>query len=151
MAFTLSQRSLGRLDGVKNELHSVVTTAIGLTNIDFGVSCGLRTEKEQEDLVARGASQTMKSKHLTGDAVDVVAYLGSRISWELNLYDDIADAFKEASVREGVGIKWGASWHIPDLRDWEGTAEEAMNSYIDLRRSQGRRPFIDAPHFELVS
>ena len=152
MAFALSQRSLGRLDGVKNELHSVVTTAIGLTNVDFGVTCGLRTEKEQEDLVARGASKTMKSKHLTGDAVDVVAYIGgSRISWEPNLYDDIADAFKEASVREGVGIKWGASWHIPDLRDWEGTAEEAMMAYIDLRRSQGRRPFIDAPHFELVT
>ena len=151
MAFTLSQRSLGRLDGVNNKLHSVVTTAIGLTNVDFGVTCGLRTEKEQEDLVARGASQTMKSKHLTGDAVDVVAYIGSRISWELNLYDDIADAFKEASVREGVGIRWGASWHIPDLRDWEGTAEEAMNAYIDLRRSEGRRAFIDAPHFELVS
>ena len=151
MAFTLSQRSLGRLDGVNNKLHSVVTTAIGLSNFDFGVTCGLRTEKEQEDLVARGASQTMKSKHLTGDAVDVVAYIGSRISWELNLYDDIADAFKEASVREGVGIRWGASWHIPDLRDWEGTAEEAMNSYIDLRRSQSRRAFIDAPHFELVS
>ena len=152
MAYTLSQRRLGRLDGVNNKLHSVVTTAIGLTNVDFGVTCGLRTEKEQEDLVARGASKTMKSKHLTGDAVDVVAYIGgSRISWELNLYDDIADAFKEASVREGVGIKWGASWHIPDLRDWEGTAEEAMMAYIDLRRSQGRRPFIDAPHFELAS
>tara|TARA_Y100000361_G_scaffold113384_1_gene103795 strand:- start:111 stop:569 length:459 start_codon:yes stop_codon:yes gene_type:complete len=151
MAFTLSQRSLGRLDGVKNELHSVVTTAIGLTNVDFGVICGLRTEKEQEELVARGASQTMKSKHLTGDAVDLMAYVGSRGSWELNLYDDIADAMKEASVREGVPIKWGASWHIPDLRDWEGTAEEAMMAYIDLRRSQGRRPFIDAPHFELVT
>ena len=152
MAFALSQRSLGRLDGVNNKLHSVVTTAIGLTNVDFGVTCGLRTEKEQEDLVARGASKTMKSKHLTGDAVDVVAYIGgSRISWELNLYDDIADAFKEASVREGVGIRWGASWHIPDWRDWEGTAEEAMMAYIDLRRSQGRRPFIDAPHFELVT
>lgn len=152
MAFTLSQRSLGRLDGVKNELHSVVTTAIGLTNVDFGVTCGLRDLKTQEDLVARGASQSLKSKHLTGDAVDVVAYIGgSRISWELNLYDDIADAFKEASVREGVGIRWGASWHIPDLRDWEGTAEEAMMAYIDLRRSQGRRPFIDAPHFELVT
>jgi peptidoglycan L-alanyl-D-glutamate endopeptidase CwlK len=151
MAFTLSQRSLGRLDGVNNKLHSVVTTAIGLTNVDFGVTCGLRTEKEQEDLVARGASQSLKSKHLTGDAVDVVAYIGSRISWELNLYDDIADAFKEAAVREGVGIKWGACWNIPDLRDWEGTAEEAMMAYIDLRRSQGRRPFIDAPHFELVT
>jgi hypothetical protein len=28
--------------------------------------------------------------------------------------------------------------------------EEAMNSYIDLRRSEGRRPFIDAPHFEMM-
>jgi hypothetical protein len=27
--------------------------------------------------------------------------------------------------------------------------EEAMNNYIDLRRSEGRRPFIDGPHFEL--
>jgi len=25
-----------------------------------------------------------------------------------------------------------------------------MNEYIDLRRSQGRRPFIDGPHFELM-
>ena len=149
MAFTLSQRSLGRLDGVNNKLHSVVTTAITLTNCDFGVTCGLRTEKEQEELVARGASQTMKSKHLTGDAVDVVAYIGSRISWELNLYDEIADAFKEASVREGVGIRWRASWHIPDLRDWEGTAEEARESYIDLRKSQSRKYFLDCPHFEV--
>jgi hypothetical protein len=28
--------------------------------------------------------------------------------------------------------------------------EEAMNAYIDLRRSQGRRPFIDGPHFERI-
>ena len=141
MAFTLSQRSLGRLDGVNNKLHSVVTTAITLTNCDFGVTCGLRTEKEQEELVARGASQTMKSKHLTGDAVDVVAYIGSRISWELNLYDEIADAFKEASIREGAPIKWGGAWSVPDLRDWQGTAEEARESYIDLRKSQKRKYF----------
>ena len=149
MAFTLSQRSLGRLDGVNNKLHSVVTTAIGLTNVDFGVTCGLRTEKEQEDLVARGASKTMKSKHLTGDAVDVVAYIGSRISWELNLYDEIANAFKEASIKEGVPIKWGGAWSVPDLRDWHGTAEEARESYIDLRKSQSRKYFLDCPHFEV--
>ena len=154
MAFKLSQRSLGRLDGVKPLLHSVVTTAIGLSNVDFGCICGLRTEAEQADLVARGASQTHKSKHLTGDAVDLMAYVyangASRASWELNLYDDIADAMKEAAVREGVKIRWGAAWHIDDLRSFEGTAEEAMNAYIDLRRSQGRRPFIDGPHFELM-
>jgi len=149
MAFKLSQRSLGRLDGVKNQLHSVVTTAISLTNCDFGVTCGLRNIQEQEELVARGASQTMNSKHLTGDAVDVVAYIGSRISWELNLYDEIADAFKEASIKEGVPIKWGGAWSVPDLRDWHGTAEEARESYIDLRKSQSRKYFLDCPHFEL--
>ena len=151
MAFNLSSRSKGKLEGVHADMVAVVERAIELTKVDFGVTYGVRTVEEQEKLVASGRSQTMKSKHLTGDAVDVVAYIGSRISWELNLYDDIADAFKEASVREGVGIRWGASWHIPDLRDWEGTAEEAMNAYIDLRRSEGRRAFIDAPHFELVS
>jgi hypothetical protein len=28
--------------------------------------------------------------------------------------------------------------------------ESAMNDYIDTRRGQNRRPFIDAPHFELM-
>ena len=92
----------------------------------------------------------MKSKHIEGLAVDVVAYIGPRISWELNLYDDIADAFKMAAQEVGLGLRWGAAWHIPDIRDWEGTMEEAMNAYVDLRRSEGRRPFIDAPHFEVM-
>ena len=127
----------------------VVMKAITLTKIDFGVICGLRTQEEQEELVAKGASKTMKSRHLTGDAVDLMCYLGSRGSWELNLYDDVADAMKQAAQDEGIGIRWGAAWQIPDIREWDGTMEEAMTAYIDLRRSEGRRPFIDAPHFEL--
>ena len=111
---------------------------------------GLRTEAQQKELVAKGASQTMKSKHLEGKAVDLMAYVGSRGSWELNLYDDLADAMKEAAIQEGVQVRWGAAWHINDMRDWDGTMEDAMNAYIDLRRSQGRRPFIDGPHFELM-
>jgi peptidoglycan L-alanyl-D-glutamate endopeptidase CwlK len=149
MAYELSQRSLGRMDGIKNELHSVVCFAIKVSLIDFGVICGLRTQEEQQALLAKGATQTNKSKHLTGDAVDLMAYIGSRGSWELNLYDDIADAMKQAAIDNDVKIRWGAAWHIDDIREWEGTMEEAMNAYIDLRRSQGRRPFIDGPHFEL--
>ena len=150
MAFQLSQKSLSRLNGVKNEMHSVVCEAIKLSKIDFGVTCGLRTEAEQRELVNKGARQTMISLLLTGDAVDVVAYFGSRISWELNLYDDIADAFKEAALNNNVKLRWGAAWH-QNLTDWEGSSEDLMNAYVDLRRSQGRRAFIDAPHFELVS
>ena len=55
-----------------------------------------------------------------------------------------------AAQAEGVKVRWGAAWHIDDICDYEGTMEEAMNDYIDLRRSQGKRPFIDAPHFELM-
>jgi peptidoglycan L-alanyl-D-glutamate endopeptidase CwlK len=149
MTFKFSTRSLNNLEGVKPELQRIAHRAIELTKIDFGVTCGLRTVEEQRELVARGASQTMKSKHITGDAIDVVAYIGPRISWELNLYDDIADAFKQAAIEEGVSIRWGAAWTVPDIRAWEGTMEDAMNSYIDTRRAQGRRPFIDSPHFEL--
>lgn len=152
MTFRLSQRSLDRLDGVNEQLVGVVNRAISITKVDFGVICGLRTEAEQRALVESGASQTMKSKHLEGKAVDLMAYVGPRGSWELNLYDDIADAMAESALSLGVKIRWGAAWTVPDIADWHErgkTMEAAMNSYIDLRRSQGRRPFIDGPHFEL--
>ena len=149
MPFNLSQKSLDRLKGVDDDMVRDVKKAIELTKVDFGVICGLRTVEEQEELVAKGASQTMKSKHIDGLAVDLMAYLGGRASWEVNLYDDIADAMKEAAKLENVGVRWGAAWQIDNMADWDGTMEEAMNAYIDLRRSQGRRPFIDGPHFEL--
>ena len=149
MTFKLSQRSLNNLKGVDERLQEVVHYAIGVSKIDFGVICGLRTVEEQKALVAKGASKTMNSKHLTGDAVDLMAYIGSRASWELNLYDEIADAMREGAINAGVTLRWGAAWH-KNLTEWDGTAEDLLNEYVDLRRSQGKRPFIDGPHFELV-
>ena len=150
MSYKLSRRSLDKLEGVDEQLVAVVNMAITLTKIDFGVIQGMRTVEQQKELVAKGASQTMKSKHLEGRAVDLMAYINGRGSWELNVYDEVADAMKEAAKALGVKIRWGAAWHIDDIASYEGTMEDAMNEYIDLRRSQGRRPFIDAPHFELM-
>ncbi len=147
--FKLSRRSKSRLEGVDSNLVAVVNRAIQLTTIDFGVSEGLRSLERQQELVDKGASQTLKSKHITGRAVDLVAYIGSSVSWELAVYDNIADAMKQAARELGVVIRWGAAWHLYDMNKFNGTSEELMNAYIDLRRSQGRRPFIDAPHFEL--
>ena len=156
MAFSLSSRSRGKLEGVHPDMVAVVETAITLTKVDFGVTYGVRTLEEQKRLYESGRSQTMNSKHLLQDdtgyshAVDVVAYDGSDVVWEINVYDDICDAFKKAAEMHGVAIKWGAAWSEGDIRSYPGTAEDAMNAYIDLRRSQGRRPFIDGPHFELM-
>ena len=93
---------------------------------------------------------TMDSKHITGNAVDLMAYVDGRSSWELNLYDDIALAMKYAATELKVKIRWGAAWNVPDLTKWNGTMEGAMNYYIDSKRKVNQRPFIDAPHFELA-
>ena len=148
--FELSERSLGKLEGVNDNLVLVVKEAITLTKVDFGVICGMRTQEEQEALVAKGASQTMKSKHLEGKAVDLMAYLDGRGTWELNVYDEVADAMKQAARELDVKIRWGAAWTVHSLGDYNGTSEDAMMEYIDIRRAEGKRPFIDAPHFELV-
>lgn len=149
MAFKLSNKSLQRLDGVDSRLVEVVQFAIQVSGIDFAVTEGLRSVQRQRELVAKGASQTMKSKHIDGLAVDLAAYVGDRISWELSLYDDIADAMKLAATELDVAIRWGAAWNIPDIREWDGTMQDAMDFYIDTRRKEGKRPWIDAPHFEI--
>jgi len=149
--FKLSARSLARLEGVNPALVSVVKRAIELTKVDFAVTEGLRTPERQRELFAKGASQVKEGgTHVAGRAVDVVAYLGDRISWELNLYDDIADAMRLAALEVNVGLRWGAAWNVPDIRQWNGTMEAAMMHYIDTRRKMGHRPFIDGPHFELA-
>ena len=149
MGYVLGKRSLQKLSTVDDRLQRIVYYAIAVTKQDFSVICGIRTKSEQRKLVASGASQTMKSKHLDGLAVDLMAYNGGG-RWELNLYDEIADAMKEGAGHEKVSLRWGAAWHINSIGEWPQSSEEAMNAYIDLRRSQGRRPFIDAPHFELI-
>ena len=150
MSFKLSQRSIDKMEGVDANLVAVTKRAIELTKIDFGVIYGMRTIQEQENLVAAGKSQTMKSKHLVGRAVDLMAYVDGKGCWELNVYDDLCDAMKEAAKELSVAIKWGAAWSEGDIRTYPGTAEDAMMAYVDLRRGQGRRPFIDGPHFELM-
>lgn len=151
MTFKLSKRSLANLEGVDYRLVTVVHRAIELTKVDFAVIEGVRTPQRQRELFNKGASQIREGgTHVQGKAVDLMAYIGPRASWELNLYDDIADAMKAAAIEHNVPLRWGAAWNVPDIRHWKGTMQEAMNFYIDARRAQGKRPFIDGPHFEIV-
>lgn len=148
--FKLSSRSESRLKGVDPKLVAVVKRAIEISKVDFGVTEGLRTIETQRKYVAAGKSKTMKSKHIEGRAVDLVAFVDGKVSWELNLYDDIADAMAKAAKELGVPLRWGAAWNVPDITKWKGSMESAMMHYVDTRRREGKRPFIDGPHFELV-
>ena len=125
MSFRLSERSLSNLQGVDEQLVATVKLAILNTKIDFGVICGLRTIEEQRVLVDKGASKTMRSKHLDGNAVDLMAYIGSRGSWE-------------RSRSPGCHRLWaGACWSRPSIwiATWSPTPHFGSSSRRVVMRS----------------
>lgn len=121
MTFGLSKRSLSRLVGVHPDLVMVVEQAILISSIDFMVLEGLRTIERQHELLAAGASQTLRSRHLTGHAVDLGALVNGRLRWDWPLYEQVAAAMKESAAQMHVPVEWGGDW----------------------------RTFKDGPHFQL--
>jgi hypothetical protein len=87
--------------------------------------------------------------NLTGVQPALVAVVKRAIQITKVDFGVIDDAMKAAAIELDTPIKWGAAWTVQDIRKWHGTMASAMNSYIDERRKQGRRPFLDSPHFEL--
>jgi peptidoglycan L-alanyl-D-glutamate endopeptidase CwlK len=146
MAYKLSARSLGNLKGVHPDLKRVVLHTIEDTPVDFVVIEGLRTEARQRELVAAGASQTMNSRHLTGHAVDLAAWVGG-IRWDMGLYYQLAATVQKVSKYTGIPIRWGGCWLRLDSTD--KTPNQLVAEYVASRRGTGRKAFIDAPHFEL--
>jgi peptidoglycan L-alanyl-D-glutamate endopeptidase CwlK len=119
--FMLSVRSRSNLIGVHPDLVAVVRRAIEITDVDFSVIEGTRTVERQKELVAKGASTTMNSRHITGHAVDLAAWVGRELRWDWPLYHKIAGAMKTAANELGIRIVWGGDW----------------------------KSFPDGPHFEL--
>ena len=110
MPFKLGARSLTRLKGVHPDLVKVVTRAIEISTLDFTVLEGLRSLERQQALVEAGASQTLKSRHLTGHAVDLGAWVDGQVDWSWPLYARIAGAMKMAAKEVNVPIEWGGDW-----------------------------------------
>ncbi|MFD2112574.1 M15 family metallopeptidase [Thiorhodococcus fuscus] len=108
--FYLGARSLLRLRGIHPDLVRVVKRAIEITDVDFTVLEGVRSAARQRQLVASGASRTLRSRHLTGHAVDLGAYVGGHVRWDWPLYYSIESAMKQAAKDVGVNIEWGGDW-----------------------------------------
>jgi len=136
-----------KLEGVHEDILAVTHMALKYSKIDFGVTCGLRSQVEQNQLVITGKSQTKKSRHITGHAVDIVCYRGATVSWELVDYITAAQGFYYASKKLGVPLVWGACWLAP-ITEFK-SSQKAINTYVDVRKKEGRKPFIDGPHFQL--
>ena len=108
--FKLGDRSLSRLKGVHPDLIKVVKRAIELSAVDFTVLEGVRLKERQAALYKAGASQTMNSRHLTGHAVDLGAWVDEQVDWSWPLYAKINAAMQDAAKELGVPIEWGGDW-----------------------------------------
>lgn len=108
--FKFSSRSKERLKGVDEKLVDVIETSLMESPYDFGITEGLRTIEKQKEYVKAGKSQTMKSYHLRGKAVDIVVYKDGKVTWDLKYYKEVADIIKSVAKSKGVRITWGGDW-----------------------------------------
>ncbi|WP_373981591.1 M15 family metallopeptidase [Achromobacter sp. JD417] len=133
--FTLSARSLQRLEGVHPQLVEIVKLAIQRTAVDFTVVEGLRTPERQRELVAAGKSQTLNGLHLKQPdgyvhAVDLAPLVGGAIPWnEWARFKELADVVKACAAELGVPVEWGGDWktfkdgpHFQLPRGWKAAA-----------------------------
>ncbi|CNL31950.1 peptidase M15B and M15C DD-carboxypeptidase VanY/endolysin [Yersinia enterocolitica] len=130
--FRFSQRSENNLKGVNASLVKVVQRALELSTVDFIVIEGVRTVARQQQLYAQGRTEpgkvvtwTMKSKHIDGNAVDLLPVTG----WDnLASFKTVSKAMFQAASELGVKITWGA--------DWNGNGFQEKGE-------------TDSPHFEI--
>ncbi|MGV6989641.1 M15 family metallopeptidase [Testudinibacter sp. P80/BLE/0925] len=117
-----------RLQGVHPDLVKVVRLALKKSPVDFAVIEGKRSIQRQKQLFTAGNSKTMRSRHLTGHAVDLVPL---PVDWNnKQAFNDLAAVMFEAAKELGVSIRWGGDWN-------------------ENGRSDDER-FYDGPHFELT-
>ena len=128
--YSLSQRSMQNLSGVHPDLIAVVKRAIQITTQDFFVGEGVRNIERQRQLVAKGVSRTMNSRHLTGHAVDLHPHPykgdhdrdGILNSDDWDSYEPIVEAMKQAAEELGIELEhgWDWGWDAPHHQcSWE--------------------------------
>jgi peptidoglycan L-alanyl-D-glutamate endopeptidase CwlK len=114
----LTETSKKRLKGVHPDLARVVNRCAADwkdAETGFIVTCGVRTLEEQMVLKAKGATRTLRSRHIPGEngfshAVDLACTLNGQVRWDWPLYDKLAKAMKAAAKAEKVPLEWGGDW-----------------------------------------
>ncbi|WP_430534480.1 M15 family metallopeptidase [Listeria rocourtiae] len=130
-----SERSWGNIAKLANDTKAKATELFKYAednNIEVLIYETIRTKAQQEANVASGASQTMKSYHLVGQALDFVPTKGSATIWDGY---ERADIKKFIAKAKALGFEWGG--------DWKGFVDKPhlQNNY----KGYGTDTFGDAP------
>lgn len=104
----LTTKDRARLKGVHPDLVKVVEKYLEIGKVPIIVIEGLRTLANQKKYLARGATTTLRSRHLTGHAIDIGPKDSPLSHWPP--YYKIAEDMKKAAKLVGVQIEWGGDW-----------------------------------------
>ena len=110
MTYSFGTKSSERLAQVHPDLQRVFNEAIKNSPLDFSITEGLRTIERQKELFSSGKSQTMRSRHLDGHAVDIGVLVNGALNWDFNNYQLVADHVKSVASKLGITIEWGGDW-----------------------------------------
>lgn len=151
--YKFGDTSEGNLVGVHPQLVAVVRKALTISEVDFGVTDGVRTPAEQQKLVDGGFSQTLKSRHLKGQdgyghAVDLVPAIGGKLRWDWPPIYKIAVAMKLAAHDLSLQLEWGAVWDRR-LEQLSLDMEDEQHQYVVRRKAAGKKAFLDGPHYQM--
>lgn len=145
--FKLDPESLKKLSLVNKRLQSVVLRAAEISEQEFTVLEGLRSPERQKQLLSQGNTQTLKSNHITGNAVDLVPKVNGKISWDWKYFYPIANAMDNAADELKIKLTWGSAWN-GTTEDWDNS-KEAQDKYKRVRKAAGKSAFLDGPHWEI--
>ena len=112
----LNSSSEAKLKKVHPDLVRVIKRAAKIAkDIGFIVTCGVRTLEEQKELLKKGATRTLNSRHIPGadgysKAVDLAVTIDGKVKWDWPLYSKLAGIVKDAAKLEKVTIEWGGDW-----------------------------------------
>jgi len=149
---TLGKGSLKTMEGLHPDLVKLIKSAIIDTPVDFTVTSGVRTTKEQQALYAQGRTTKgaivterdgvkRKSNHQPhadgyGHAFDFCPYINGGLNWNATgAFIAIALHIKAKAKSLGIRVRWGADWDNDGVTKAQGDRDES---------------FVDLPHIELI-
>lgn len=166
MTFSFGKTSLAQIENLHPVLVEVITEALAVSPIDFGVLKlgGARTAQEQHELWLQGRfghpgkivtqldGHTKPSNHQVkadgfGYAVDIVPFKGGQFTWEWEFFFPMIKAVAKVAKAKGVSLRWGGVWDRK-LHELDADAlEDEVTAYC--RRHPGP-DHIDGPHLEYL-
>lgn len=131
--FEFSKSSLAELKTVDPRVASIFKAALKVSPIDFGIpkDGGYRTAERQnemyldKDIATNCDGYKVISKHQSGMAVDVYAYVNGKASWEphhLAMVAGVILATNQIMIDTGLSniqLTWGGTFGSNDFNGWD--------------------------------